>query len=158
MNTLILKDGAAVGFHDFGSGQPLVFPYGWQFSGEALSTLMLFFCRKGYRAIAYGGRCDANARPLSAERRADELAEVIEHLNLTNIIMVGHPADTEIARYLTRHGSKRVAKIVVIDTGRDGLGAPACTQADTGENAGGFLEQERAACARTGITYARTME
>ncbi len=103
MATITTKDGTQIYYKDWGKGQPIVFSHGWPLSGDDWDGQMLYFGRQGYRVIAHD-------RPY-----ADDLAQLFEKLDLKEAIMVGHSTGGgEVARYLGRHGSKRVAKAVLI--------------------------------------------
>jgi non-heme chloroperoxidase len=118
MNTLAVKDGATIYFKDWGTGQPIVFSHGWPLTADAWDAQMLFFGQKGYRVIAHDRRGNGrSSQPWDGNNMdtyADDLAELFEKLNLKNTVMVGHSTGGgEVARYLGRHGTKRVAKAVL---------------------------------------------
>lgn len=119
MNTVRTKDGAEIYYRDWGSGQPIVFSHGWPLSSEAWSGQMLFFLQRGYRVIAHDrrGHGRSTQTPVRNDMNsyADDLAEVMERLDVKNAVMVGHSTGGgEVARYIGRYGSKRVAKVVLI--------------------------------------------
>lgn len=113
------KDGAQIYYKDWGSGQPFVFSHGWPLTADAWEDQMLFLAGHGYRCIAHDrrghGRSDQTWDGNEMDTYADDLAAVVEHLKLTNAIHVGHSTGGgEVARYLGRHGTKNVAKAVLI--------------------------------------------
>lgn len=119
MSTIRTKDGAEIYYKDWGAGQPIVFSHGWPLSSEAWAGQMLFFAQRGYRAIAHDrrghGRSSQTSSGNDMETYAADLAALIEHLDLDNAVLVGHSTGGgEVARYIGRYGSKRVAKAVLI--------------------------------------------
>jgi len=119
MPTVTTKDGTSIFYRDWGTGQPIVFSHGWPLSADAWDTQMLFFGQKGYRVIAHDrrghGRSTQTWDGNDMDTYADDLAELTEKLNLKDAIHVGHSTGGgEVARYLGRHGTKRVAKAVLI--------------------------------------------
>jgi non-heme chloroperoxidase len=119
MSTITVKDGTKIFFKDWGSGQPIVFSHGWPLTADDWDGQMLFFGQQGYRVIAHDrrghGRSSQTWGGNDMDTYADDLAQVFEVLDLQNVIMVGHSTGGgEVARYLGRHGSKRVAKAVLI--------------------------------------------
>jgi len=119
MPTVTTKDGTSIFYRDWGTGQPIVFSHGWPLSADAWDTQMLFFGQKGYRVIAHDrrghGRSTQTWDANDMDTYADDLAELTEKLNLKDAIHVGHSTGGgEVARYLGRHGTKRVAKAVLI--------------------------------------------
>jgi non-heme chloroperoxidase len=119
MPTITVKDGTKIYYKDWGSGQPIVFSHGWPLTADDWDGQMLFFGQKGYRVIAHDRR--GHGRSTQAwdgnemNTYADDLAALFEHLDLQDSIMVGHSTGGgEVARYLGRHGSKRVAKAALI--------------------------------------------
>lgn len=119
MNTITVKDGTTIYFKDWGTGQPIVFSHGWPLTADAWDAQMLFFGQRGYRVIAHDRRGNGrSSQPWDGndmDTCADDLAALLEKLDLKNTVMVGHSTGGgEVARYLGRHGSKRVAKAVLI--------------------------------------------
>jgi non-heme chloroperoxidase len=119
VSTITVKDGTSIYFKDWGSGQPIVFSHGWPLSADDWDGQMLFFGQQGYRVIAHDrrghGRSSQTWDGNEMDTYADDLAALFEALDLQNVIMVGHSTGGgEVARYLGRHGSKRVAKAVLI--------------------------------------------
>jgi non-heme chloroperoxidase len=119
MATIITTDGTQVHYKDWGSGQPVVFSHGWPLSADAWEDQMLFLADHGYRCIAHDrrghGRSSQPWNGNDMDTYADDLAALVESLDLTNAIHVGHSTGGgEVARYVGRHGTKRVAKAVLI--------------------------------------------
>jgi non-heme chloroperoxidase len=119
MPTISTKDGAQIFYKDWGSGQPIVFSHGWPLNADAWDEQLFFFASNGYRAIAHDrrghGRSTQTRSGNDMDTYADDLAELVEKLDLTNVIHVGHSTGGgEVARYIGRHGTKRVAKAVLV--------------------------------------------
>lgn len=119
MNTITTKDGTQIYYKDWGSGQPVVFSHGWPLSADAWEDQMVFLGAHGYRCIAHDrrghGRSSQPWHGNEMDTFSDDLAALVEKLNLTNAIHVGHSmGGGEVARYIGRHGTKRVAKAVLI--------------------------------------------
>ena len=106
-------------YKDWGSGQPVVFSHGWPLSADAFEDQMSFLAERGYRCIAHDRRGHGrSSQPWSGndmDTYADDLAKLVEALSLKDAVHVGHSTGGgEVARYIARHGSKRVAKAVLI--------------------------------------------
>ncbi|CAN5773757.1 alpha/beta hydrolase [soil metagenome] len=121
MNTITTKDGTQIYFKDWGkpNAQPVVFSHGWPLSADAFEEQMMFLAGRGYRCIAHDrrghGRSSQPWNGNDMDTYADDLAELMNRLNLTSAIMVGHSTGGgEVARYIGRHGTRRVAKAVLI--------------------------------------------
>ena len=119
MATFTTTDGIEIFYKDWGSGQPIVFSHGWPLSADAWDAQMLFFGLQGYRVVAHDRRGHGrSAQPWEGnniDRYADDLAELIEHLDLRDVVLVGHSTGGgEVTRYIGRHGNERVAKIVLV--------------------------------------------
>jgi len=112
-------DGIDIFYKDWGTGQPIVFSHGWPLSSDDWDTQMLFFLQHGYRVIAHDrrghGRSTQVADGHDMDHYADDLAAVVQHLDLNDAIHVGHSTGGgEVVRYLARHGQKRAAKAALI--------------------------------------------
>jgi non-heme chloroperoxidase len=119
MATLKVKDGTEIYYKDWGKGQPVVFSHGWPLSADAWEDQMLFLGDRGYRCIAHDRRGHGrSSQPWDGNEMntyADDLAELVESLDLKGAIHVGHSTGGgEVARYIGRHGTKRVSKAVLI--------------------------------------------
>jgi len=119
MNVITATDGTKIYFKDWGTGQPVVFSHGWPLTADAWDSQMLFLGEKGYRVIAHDrrghGRSSQSWNGNEMDTYADDLAKLIETLDLKNATLVGHSTGGgEVARYIGRHGSKRVSKAVLI--------------------------------------------
>jgi non-heme chloroperoxidase len=119
VNMITTKDGTGIYFKDWGTGRPVVFSHGWPLSADAWDAQMIFLGQHGYRVIAHDrrghGRSDQPWNGNDMDTYADDLANLIEALNLREATLVGHSTGgREVARYIGRHGSKRIAKAVLI--------------------------------------------
>jgi non-heme chloroperoxidase len=119
MNRVKMKDGTAIYYKDWGSGHPVVFSHGWPLTADAWDAQMIFLGQHGHRVIAHDrrghGRSDQPWNGNDMDTYADDLAALIEALNLKEATLVGHSTGGgEVARYIGRHGSMRVAKAVLI--------------------------------------------
>jgi non-heme chloroperoxidase len=147
MNTIATKDGTQIYYKDWGSGQPVVFSHGWPLSADAWEDQMVFLGAHGYRCVAHDRRGHGrSSQPWTGndmDTYAADLATLVETLDLKNAVLVGHSTGGgEVARYIGRHGTNRVAKAVLI-------GAVAPLMLKTAANPGGLpmdaFDQIRAA-------------
>jgi non-heme chloroperoxidase len=119
MTFITTKDGTKIAYNDWGKRQPILFSHGWPLASDAWDAQMLFFGQNGYRVIAHDrrghGQSDQPWNGNSMDQYADDLAELIEKLDLNNLVMIGHSTGGgEVAHYIGRHGSKRVAKVILV--------------------------------------------
>jgi non-heme chloroperoxidase len=119
MATFTTKDGVTIFYNDWGSGQPVVFSHGWPLSADAFEDQMFFLAARGYRCIAHDRRGHGrSSQPYDGndmDHYADDLHALVEHLDLKDAIHIGHSTGGgEVARFIGRHGTKRVAKAALI--------------------------------------------
>jgi len=136
MPTLTTKDGTQLYYKDWGTGQPIVFSHGWPLSADAFEDQMNFLANHGYRCIAHDrrghGRSSQTFDGNDLDTYADDLAELVSALDITNAVHVGHSTGGgEVARYIGRHGTARVAKAVLLASVRPQM-------AKTAANPGGL--------------------
>ncbi|MQT12402.1 alpha/beta fold hydrolase [Segnochrobactrum spirostomi] len=119
MSFVTTKDDTRIAYKDWGAGQPILFSHGWPLAGDAWDAQMLFFGQNGFRVVAHDrrghGRSDQPWNGNTMDQYADDLAEVIETLDLKDLVLVGHSTGGgEVAHYIGRHGTARVAKVVLV--------------------------------------------
>lgn len=119
MSTLIMKDGTEIYYKDWGSGQPVVYSHGWPLNSDSWEAQMLFLASKGYRCIAHDRRGHGRStQPWignDMDTYADDLAQLIEALDLKDVVLIGFSVGGgEVARYIGRHGTKCLAKVALI--------------------------------------------
>ena len=119
MSTITTKDSTQIYYKDWGSGRPVVFSHGWPLNADAWESQMVFLASHGYRCIAHDrrghGRSSQPWNGNDMDTYAEDLATLVEKLGLKNATLIGHSTGGgEVARYIGRHGTKRVAKAVLI--------------------------------------------
>src|SRR5512139_2441120 len=119
MNSIKTKDGTRIAYKDVGAGQPIVFSHGWPLSSDDWDSQIFFFASRGFRCIAHDrrghGRSDQPWDGNDMDTYADDLAELTAALDLKDAVHIGHSTGGgEVARYIGRHGTSRVAKAVLI--------------------------------------------
>src|SRR3970282_1844356 len=119
MGTITVKDGTTIYYKDWGKGPVVTLSHGWPLNSDAWDGQMLFLAQHGFRVVAHDrrghGRSSQSSSGNDMDGYADDLAAVIEALDLKNVIAVGHSTGGgEVARYIGRHGTKRVAKAVLV--------------------------------------------
>lgn len=119
MNMITARDGTRIHYQDWGAGQPILFSHGWPLTGDSWEGQMMFFSERGYRTIAHDrrghGRSDRPGQGNDMDAYADDLARLIEALDLRDIVLVGHSTGGgEIARYIGRYDTSRVAKAALV--------------------------------------------
>ncbi len=120
MSTFTTKDGASHYYKDWGVGQPVVFSHGWPLNADAWDEQMFYIASHGYRVIAHDrrghGRSDQTWDGNDMNTYADDLAALLEMLDLHDVVLVGHSTGGgEVTRYIGRHGTSRIAKAVLVD-------------------------------------------
>jgi len=136
MSTLTTKDGTQIYYKDWGSGKPVVFSHGWPLTADAWEGQMVHLVSHGYRCIAHDRRGHGrSSQPWTGndmDTYADDLSELLERLDLSGVTLVGHSTGGgEVARYVGRHGTKRIAKTVL-------MGAVVPLMLKTSANPGGL--------------------
>jgi non-heme chloroperoxidase len=136
MSTITTKDGTLIYYKDWGEGTSIVFSHGWPLSADAWEDQMVFLAARGFRCIAHDrrghGRSGQPWNGNDMDTYADDVAALVEALDLRNAIHIGHSTGGgEVARYIGRHGTKRVSKAVLI-------GAVAPLMLKTAANPGGL--------------------
>lgn len=119
MGKIRVEDGTQIYYKDWGSGQPIVFSHGWPLNADSWESQMLFLASNGYRCIAHDRRgCGRSSQPWNGndmDTYADDLAALIESLDLRDCVLFGFSTGSgEVARYIGRHGTKRVRKLGLI--------------------------------------------
>src|SRR3954462_12022848 len=119
MSTITVKDGTQIYYKDWGKGPVVTFSHGWPLNSDAWDTQMLFLAQNGFRVIAHDrrghGRSSQSSSGNDMDGYADDLAALIEALDLDDVTLVGHSTGGgEVARYIGRYGTRRVAKAVLI--------------------------------------------
>lgn len=117
--TVTTKDGTEIFYKDWGSGQPVVFSHGWPLTADVWDDQLWYVASNGFRAIAHDrrghGRSSQPWNGNDLDTYADDLATLLDHLDLRDVILVGHSTGGgEVVRYMGRHGTGRVAKAVLV--------------------------------------------
>ena len=153
MSTITTKDGTRIYYKDWGEGQPVVLSHGWPLSADAWDEQLMFLANNGFRAIAHDrrghGRSSQPWNGNEMDTYADDLATLTEKLDLKDAVHVGHSTGGgEVARYIGRHGTKRVAKALLV-------GAVPPLMLKTAANPGG-LPMEAFDAIRAGVASDRS--
>lgn len=119
MSTITTRDGTQIYYKDWGTGRPVVFSHGWPLSADSWEAQMMFLASNGYRCIAHDRRGHGrSSQPWNGNEMdtfADDLSELIETLALKDVVLIGFSmGGGEVARYIGRHGTKRVAKVALV--------------------------------------------
>jgi non-heme chloroperoxidase len=119
MNMITMRDGTQIYYKDWGSGQPVVFSHGWPLSADAWESQMIFLASQGYRCIAHDRRGHGrSSQPWDGndmDHYADDMAQLLDALEVQGATLIGHSTGGgEVARYIGRHGTRRVAKAVLV--------------------------------------------
>lgn len=119
MSMLTVKDGTTIYYKDWGAGPVVTFSHGWPLSADAWDAQLLFLGQQGYRVIAHDrrrhGRSGQSWHGNNMDQYADDLAQLLDHLDVKEATMVGHSTGGgEVVRYIARHGQERVARVVLI--------------------------------------------
>jgi non-heme chloroperoxidase len=119
MSYLTMKDGTQLFYKDWGAGTPVVFSHGWPLNADAWDAQMLFLLHAGYRVIAHDrrghGRSDQSSNGHEMTTYADDLAALVDALDLRDATLIGHSTGGgEVTRYVGRHGTERVVKVILI--------------------------------------------
>ena len=121
MPTIAMKDGTQIYYKDWGTGQPIVFSHGWPLTADSWEAQMLFLASHGYRCIAHDRRGHGrSSQPWDGNEMdtyADDLATLIDALNLTGATLIGFSTGGgEVARSIGRHGTKRLARAALVSS------------------------------------------
>ena len=119
MSTITTKDGTRIYYKDWGAGRPVVFSHGWPLDADAWDSQMIYLASNGYRCIAHDRRGHGrSSQPWTGndmDTYAEDLAALVDVLGLTEVVHVGHSTGGgEVARYVGRHGTRRVAKVACL--------------------------------------------
>ena len=159
MGRITTNDGTRIWYKDWGSGQPVVFSHGWPLNADAWDEQAFFVASNGFRAVAHdrrgGGRSSQPWDGNDLDTYADDLAALMDALNLQDAVLVGHSTGGgEVTRYVGRHGTSRVAKVVL-------LGAIPPLMLKTEDNPGGLpieaFDQLRAGMAKDRSQFYRDL-
>jgi non-heme chloroperoxidase len=136
MSAIVVPDGTTLFYKDFGAGQPVVFSHGWPLNSDAWDVQMMFFGARGFRVVAHDrrghGRSGQTWAGNDMNTYADDLAELLDQLDLHDVTLIGHSTGGgEVARYIGRHGTERLARVVL-------LGAVPPLMLQTAANPGGL--------------------